>query len=148
MLTTSIKRYAQNSLLYLSSLHWRAMLKKLTFRQIVQVAHAVAEWMTRRTRCQSRPFSFRIEPSSNCNLRCPLCSTTYRKRDRSQSGNMPLELFKIIHEQIKDYAWRITFYMVGEPMMNPHLFEMIELSTHTGHTFTSFSTNFTLMREK
>jgi len=61
---------------------------------------------------------------------------------------MGLELFKIIHENIKRCAWRITFYMQGEPMMNPHLFDMIELSARNGHTFTSFSTNFTLMRER
>lgn len=61
---------------------------------------------------------------------------------------MSLGLFSIIHEKIKSNAWRITFYMEGEPMMNPQLFDMIEISTRNGATFTSFSTNFTLMRER
>jgi radical SAM protein with 4Fe4S-binding SPASM domain len=61
---------------------------------------------------------------------------------------MNLSLFTIIHEKFKHYAWRITFYMQGEPMMNPQLFEMIELSTRTGAVFTSLSTNFTLMRAR
>ena len=43
---------------------------------------------------------------------------------------------------------RLTFYMEGEPMMNPQLFEMIELSARDGHIFTSLSTNLTLMRER
>ena len=124
------------------------MLKKVTLRQLVRVTHVIAEWKSRRTNCRSRPFAFRIEPSSTCNLRCPLCSTTYRMLDHSHPRQMTLQLFKIIHDKIKDYVWRITFYMQGEPMMNPHLFEMVEISTRTGHVFTSFSTNFTLMRER
>ena len=148
MLNRSIKSYAQNSLIYLASCHWRAMLKKATFRQLLQVAYVVAEWKTRRTNCRSRPFVFRIEPSSTCNLKCPLCSTTYRTFEHGHPRQMTSELFSVIHERIKRYAARITFYLRGEPMLNPHLFEMIELSTRTGHVFTSFSTNFTLMREK
>jgi radical SAM protein with 4Fe4S-binding SPASM domain len=61
---------------------------------------------------------------------------------------MTLQVFKGVLEKIQKHAWRITFYMEGEPMMNPQLFEMIKLSAHDRHIFTSFSTNFTLMREK
>ena len=61
---------------------------------------------------------------------------------------MTLDLFRTILEKIRKYAWRITFYMEGEPMMNPRLFEMIALRTRDRHLFTSFSTNLTLMREK
>jgi radical SAM protein with 4Fe4S-binding SPASM domain len=147
MLRRSTKRYGPNKLSYLASIDWRDMLRKVTFQQLLLVAHVLAEWKTRRTRCRSRPFTFRVEPSSVCNLRCPLCSTTYRKLRPDQPRHMTLELFNIIHDKIKNYAWRITFYMEGEPMMNRHLFEMVELSTRTGHVFTSFSTNFTLMRE-
>jgi radical SAM protein with 4Fe4S-binding SPASM domain len=148
MLNRQIKRYAQNRLSFLASFHWRAMLAKVTLRQLVQVTHVIAEWKSRHTTCRSRPFAFRIEPSTACNLRCPLCSTTYRTFDHGQPSQMTLELFKTIHDKIKGYAWRITFYMQGEPMMNPHLFDMVEVSTRAGHVFTSFSTNFTLMRER
>jgi len=148
MLNRPIKRYAQNKLSYLASIHWRAMLKKLTLRHLVHVCHTVAEWKMRRTTCKSRPFAFRIESATNCNLKCPLCPTTYRKIGRGQAREMSLKLFSIIHEKIEDFAWRITFYMEGEPMMNPQLFNMVELSTRRGKTFTSFSTNFTLMRKR
>ena len=143
-----IKRYNQSKLTYLASFHWRAMFKKLTLRHLIQVCHAIVEWKMRRTICKSGPFAFRIEPATICNLRCPLCNTTYRKIEATQQRKMSLALFRIIHEKIKGYAWRITFYMQGEPMMNPELFDMIELSTRNGATFTSFSTNFTLMRKQ
>lgn len=148
MLNRPIKRYAQNTLSYLASIHLPQMLKKLTFRRLMHVCHTIAEWKTRRTRCRSRPFAFRVESATVCNLKCPLCTTTYREIDRTQPRVMTLGLFSMIHEQIKDYAWRITFYMEGEPMMNPQLFDLIEVSTRSGTTFTSFSTNFTLMRER
>jgi len=61
---------------------------------------------------------------------------------------MTLDVFRGILKKIVKYAWRITFYMEGEPMINPRLFEMIELSTRNRGVFTSFSTNLTLMREK
>ena len=61
---------------------------------------------------------------------------------------MSLDLFKTIHAEVRNHAWRLTFYMEGEPMMNPRLFDMVEIATRDPHTFTSFSTNFTLMREE
>lgn len=61
---------------------------------------------------------------------------------------MTLPLFQTILEKIHQQAWRITFYMEGEPMMNPQLFDMIKLSARDHHIFTSFSTNLTLMREQ
>jgi radical SAM protein with 4Fe4S-binding SPASM domain len=146
MLRTTTRRYFQNRLRYLASFHWRAMLRKATLCQLLQAIHAVIEWKLHRTRCSSRPFAFRIEPAATCNLRCPLCSTTYRKFHPSDVRVMTLDLFRTILDKIRKHAWRITFYMEGEPMMNPQLFEMIELSTRERHLFTSFSTNLTLMR--
>ena len=116
MLNRPIKRYAQNKLSYLASIHWRAMLKKLTLRHLVHVCHTVAEWKMRRTTCKSRPFAFRIESATNCNLKCPLCPTTYRKIGRGQAREMSLKLFSIIHEKIEDFAWRITFYDANAPI--------------------------------
>lgn len=124
------------------------MLRKATPRQLLQAIHVVIEWKLRRTRCSSRPFAFRIESAATCNLRCPLCSTTYRKFSPRDVRVMTIDLFRTILEKIRKSAWRLTFYMEGEPMMNPRLFEMIELSTRDRHLFTSFSTNLTLMREK
>ena len=148
MLRTRTRRYFQNKLRYLGSFHWRAMLRKASLRRLFQAIHAVVEWKLHRTRCSSRPFAFRIEPAATCNLRCPLCSTSYRKFYPGDVRVMTFDLFRTILEKIRKHAWRITFYMEGEPMMNPRLFEMIELSTRDRHLFTSFSTNLTLMREK
>ncbi len=143
--------YLQNSIWYLGLIHYRVMLVKMvkqcSLHRVLQAIYAVVEWKLHRTTCSSRPFAFRIEPTATCNLRCPLCSTTHRKFNPGDVRVMTFSLFQTILEQIRNHAWRMTFYMEGEPMMHPQLFEMIELSTCDRHLFTSFSTNFTLMRE-
>lgn len=141
------RRYAQNTLRYLGSMHWWPMLRKITPLQMLRIAHAVGEWKFRRTTCRSRPFAFRLEPAATCNLRCPLCSTTHRVFPSGAVRLMSLPLFRTIFSKIEESACRLTFYMEGEPMLNPHLIDMIELTTRNGHIFTSFSTNLTLMRE-
>jgi radical SAM protein with 4Fe4S-binding SPASM domain len=148
MLTKTTVRYEMNKLRHLAAIHWRAMAGKLTLRQACQIARVLFEWKTRTIHCRSRPFAYRIEPAAGCNLSCPLCSTPFRQLAPGQSKLMKLDSYREIHRQIRPYASRLTFYMEGEPMLNPHLFAMIELSTRSGNVFTSFSTNFTLMREK
>ena len=59
-----------------------------------------------------------------------------------------VELFAAILRNIEASASRVTFYMEGEPLVNPRLFDMVKLTTRTGRIFTSFSTNLTLMREQ
>jgi radical SAM protein with 4Fe4S-binding SPASM domain len=60
---------------------------------------------------------------------------------------MTIATFQAIHKQIEAHAAKLTFYSDGEPMLNPHLFGMIELATRDNNVFTSFSTNFTQMKE-
>jgi len=97
MLRTKTRRYFQNRVLYLGSFHWRAMLMKATPRRLFQAIHAVVEWKFHRTRCSSRPFAFRIESAATCNLRCPLCSTTYR--DFSAGEVRLMTLARISHQR-------------------------------------------------
>lgn len=52
----------------------------------------------------------------------------------------------MIFGKISRYAQRMTFYMEGEPMTNPNLFEMVKIAAQN-NVFTSFCTNFTLMRK-
>ena len=95
MLNRPIKRYAQNKLSYLASIHWRAMLKKLTLRHLVHVCHTVAEWKMRRTTCRVTTFAFRIECCDQLAiLSVALCPTTYRKIGRGQAREMRPKTFQ------------------------------------------------------
>lgn len=141
-------RYHQNKLSYLGYFHLAPMLGKMTVHRLGQVLCAIADWRCHVVRPSSRPFAFRLEPCATCNLRCPLCATTYREFTVRDTKVMTTATFQAIHEQIKAHAAKITFYLEGEPMLNPYLFEMIELATRGNNVFTSFSTNFTQMKER
>src|SRR5262249_21100008 len=142
MIRNRIKQYRQNTLRYLGSFNWWWMLRKARFSTLARAGLAVAEWRLHRAVCISRPFAFRLEPAAVCNLKCPLCSTTHREFIKDDARVMSLSTFKTIYAKIEHVAWRVTFYMEGEPMMNPHLFKMIGAVSRKA--FTSFSTNLTL----
>jgi MoaA/NifB/PqqE/SkfB family radical SAM enzyme len=138
-------RYGMNSFSYYAKLFRMSMFSKVTLRKILSISHALLEWKTKQSLLRSRPFIFRIEPSAICNLRCPGCTTPKRKFTIGQVKLMSLPSFQYIWDKISRYAHRVTFYMEGEPMMNPNLFNMIRLAGEK-NKYTSFSTNFTHMK--
>ena len=140
--------YHQNKLSYLGYFHLAPLLRKMTARRLAVIFRTLTDWRCHVLKPRSLPFAFRLEPCATCNLRCPLCATTYRQFKVGDTKVMTMNTFQAIHEQIKAYAAKMTFYLEGEPMLNPHLFQMVELATRDNDVFTSFSTNFTQMKER
>ncbi len=70
-----------------------------------------------------RPFIIKIEPTVRCNLRCPGCvhGTSFPLSNRS----MPFEVFKRICDELGDYLYKISLYIIGEPLLSPAIYEMI-----------------------
>jgi radical SAM protein with 4Fe4S-binding SPASM domain len=92
-----------------------------------------------------RSKSFIVEPANFCNVRCAACPWhTVMQREKKL---LSLEEFKIIFEKIKKDAKSITFYQMGEPLLNSDLFEMIKICEECG-TRTNFATNGMLLGEK
>jgi radical SAM protein with 4Fe4S-binding SPASM domain len=88
------------------------------------------------------PTHAMIEPSTYCNLRCALCPVTIGM-DRP-TGNMDIELFKRIIDEIGEYLFTILLWDWGEPFINPRIFDMISyaknhdvrvISSTNGHVF-------------
>jgi radical SAM protein with 4Fe4S-binding SPASM domain len=135
-----------NSLLYF--LRWTStgMLRRLTPARAWNILLSLVEWKTRRTTVRSRPWAIRIEVSRVCNLKCPSCATASRKFAPGETRLMSLQAFQTVFDNVKKAAYRVTFYVSGEPMTNPRLFEMVRIA-HLHNCYTYFSTNFTLMRK-
>jgi hypothetical protein len=93
----------------------------------------VLEWKAKRTLARSKPCVIRVAPKK---VFAP-----------HQIRLMTLATFERIHAAVRAYALRTTFYMEGEPTANPHVIAMIELASKS-NAYTSFSTNFTLMRKE
>lgn len=71
------------------------------------------------------PHSFIIEATNICNQKCPACpwhSVMTRKKE-----SLSLENFKKLFEKIENHAKAISFYLMGEPFLNPDIFKMISL---------------------
>jgi len=94
----------------------------------------------------ARPWGFptlvHLEPTAHCNLSCVTCPVT--KGLSRPAGNMSLELFKNIVDQLADYLLLILLWDWGEPFLNPAIYEMIDyarrrriklVSSTNGHVF-------------
>jgi len=130
-------RAAQGAFLLLSSTdRWRrpfilirrVLTAPMTLRKILNVPPVVASYLlsrlTRRPIVLGRPFMLMLEPSSQCNLHCPLCAVGAGRLTRPQ-GHMPLKQFNRILDQMGPYLLHLTLWNQGEPFLNPHLIEMI-----------------------
>lgn len=98
-----------------------------------------------REKAQNKPLeAIQIEVSALCNLRCVFCPTTYLQH---QGNNMmELELFK---KMVPYFSWSQWVYLQGwgEPLLNRHFWQMVELAKATG-VKVGFTTCGTLLNEK
>ena len=92
------------------------------------------------------PYSYAIEPTSRCNLRCPQCPTGLEtiKRNKGEFSN---EAFQDLVRQISGEAIYLMLYLQGEPFINPELFEMIRFANQN-NIYTCTSTNGHFLDEK
>ena len=86
-----------------------------------------------------KPYSFMIEPSAICNLRCPQCPVGLKTLSRPQD-NMRFADFKAIIDDIADYTWVIQLYFQGESFINPEILDMVNYA-YQHKIYTTISTN-------
>ena len=85
-----------------------------------------------------------LETVNYCNLRCPACpwhSTMTREKRMLCS-----EEFERIFDHISHYTRSICFYVLGEPLLNGHIFEYIQ-TAHDAGIHTGMSTNGMLLED-
>lgn len=78
----------------------------------------------------SRPFVLLLDPSSLCQLQCPMCPTGLenggkvghgRKFYRAPRKLLSREIFDTVLAELGDYLFFVHLYNWGEPLLNPHL---------------------------
>lgn len=80
-----------------------------------------------------------IEITNCCNLSCPFCPPTIRKKEF-----MTKEHFLFILDQIKNYTDYIYLHVKGEPLLHPDINEFIDLAYEKGFQI-NLTTNGTLL---
>ncbi len=110
------------------------------------VLRQYGNYLSHQTEVKSRPSVLWIDTVSTCNLRCGYCPTTYAPA--TSKGQMKLELFKSIIDQICEFTLESYLFQTGEPLMHRDIGAMVEYMT--SHDMSSIMhTNGTLWtREK
>lgn len=75
------------------------------------------------------PYNIKVEVSSLCNARCKYCAHSRPDAGGGWQGNMSMELFERVIDNIKQFAHKpklMEMFMHGEPLCNPNLAAMIK----------------------
>jgi MoaA/NifB/PqqE/SkfB family radical SAM enzyme len=82
-----------------------------------------------------KPFDYAIDISGVCNLRCISCPRSDRTSRRPPEGFMSPETFGRVLDKILDedpLAGSVQLYQWGEPLLNPHIAEIIGYAAGRG----------------
>lgn len=81
----------------------------------------------------SFPLSMYIETTNRCNSRCRYCPISFKDYSKISGGFSTMSLFKfnkICHDIHAGGKLKVLrFYLMGEPLLNPDLPEMIKIAT-------------------
>lgn len=77
------------------------------------------------------PRFMAIEPTNTCNLACPLCPVGARTMDRGR-GFMDRDLYRDLIAEVRNHVSRILMNFAGEPLMHPHIGELVGLAEDAG----------------
>ncbi|MGY1640583.1 radical SAM protein [Geodermatophilus sp. SYSU D00703] len=72
-----------------------------------------------------------LEVTSACNLSCAMCLVSYRPAVNRTHGAMPIELFRRLVDGTPGLT-RLTLQGLGEPLLQPHLLEMVAYAKERG----------------
>lgn len=88
------------------------------------------------------PNFVQIEVTTKCNLRCKMCMRSVE--EGVLNSDMTISLFDSIISRLKYPTQFVNFIGLGEPLLNPQIFSMIEHAKKRGFKV-SLIDNFTLM---
>lgn len=105
-----------------------------------------AEFNAGKTQLTSYPYKITFDPGNVCNLRCPGCHTGIKHHEMIKPAFMEPENYRRMFDKVKDYALSIALYNWGEPLLNKHIFEMIDYTRSQG-VGTTMHSNFNHFNE-
>ncbi len=100
-------------------------------------------YLGRRERLSALPVEYVVETTAKCNLYCPMCVREIYKQPKA---DMTDEIFERLVGQAGGTAEHMMLIGLGEPFMDPKIFERIE-HCHRHNISTLLSTNGTFLDE-
>ncbi|HWB83684.1 MAG TPA: radical SAM protein [Bryobacteraceae bacterium] len=101
-------------------------------------------YLARRTRLRALPVEYIVETTAKCNLYCPMCP---RETHKQPKADMADDVFERLVREAGSSAEHMMLIGLGEPFMDPHIFERIEFC-HQHSISSLLSTNGTFLDEK
>lgn len=92
------------------------------------------------------PFRIWVEPSSLCQLRCVMCPNSQLPSE--MVTHMPLEMFRAVIDQCRDYAFDVNLTHRGEPLLNPQIVDMVAYGARAGPKIRLHTNAMLLSRER
>ena len=96
-----------------------------TLKRVINFLQVSISYFLRIKKVMGYPPALMIEPTTYCNLKCPLCPTGNGTLRRGK-GTMSLSLFKNIIDEFGDKIMHLTLWGYGEPFIIKDIYEMIE----------------------
>lgn len=90
------------------------------------------------------PPRINIEPTNHCNMKCIMCPHGVMTRKK---GTMDMKTFKNLIDECACYDSTIWLHLLGEPFLNPNIFEMIKYSHEKHIKKIGLSTNGTFLEK-
>lgn len=123
----------------------KGIARRLTTPRFRNISAALYAWKRRRSILKSLPLVIHVESSSVCNLRCRNCPIGNGPgSSRNAPRMLTKELLTSIVTPLSRHALMIKFHIIGEPLTNPAIFDLVALATDHG-LYSSLSTNGTLI---
>src|SRR6185503_13621252 len=80
-------------------------------------------YLARRTTLNALPVEYIVETTAKCNLYCPMCP---RETHKQPKADMSDDVFEHLVRGAGKTAEHMMLIGLGEPLMDPHIFERIE----------------------
>jgi radical SAM protein with 4Fe4S-binding SPASM domain len=81
-------------------------------------------WMRGSTVLPYAPLKLHLEPTSVCNLRCPMCPQSI-DAVKGDTGYIDLDLYRKIVDEASGFVREINLFFRGEPLLHKHLPEIL-----------------------
>ena len=107
-------------------------------------AKLLFSYLLRRDKLAALPVEYIVETTAKCNLYCPMCP---RETHKQPKADMSESVFERLVRESGATAEHMMLIGLGEPFMDPHIFERIELC-HRHSISTLLSTNGTFLDER
>jgi radical SAM protein with 4Fe4S-binding SPASM domain len=101
-------------------------------------------YLARRSNLAALPVEYIVETTAKCNLYCPMCP---RETHKQPKADMTDGVFERLVRESGATAEHMMLIGLGEPFMDPHIFERIELC-HQHSVSSLLSTNGTFLDEE